>query len=74
MNEYGKCITQHLLADFAELERRMIAHFLVKNKKAKQQPARKRKVLYGKAKQPYTIVHDEIQVHAPLNFTVRVRS
>lgn len=65
---------QSLYASFAELERRMISHFLRKNKKAKRQPARKRKALYGKAKQPYTIVHDEIQVHAPLNFTVRVRS
>lgn len=44
--------------DFAELEMRTWAYFLVENKKAKRLPARLRKKLYGKRKQPYTIIHD----------------
>lgn len=70
MNEYGKCHIQSFYANFAELERRMFAHFLRKNKKAERLPARKRKVMYGKAKLPYTMIHDEIQFNLPTGHTV----
>lgn len=43
---------------FYEAEVRMWASFLTANRKAKRLPARKAKQLYGKAKQPYTIIHD----------------
>lgn len=43
---------------FYELEAKWWASFLIANKRAKRLPARKRKALYGKAKKPYTIIHD----------------
>lgn len=51
------------LADFAALETRMYAEMLRRNRVAKRLPARKRKLMYGIAKQPYTFLHDEITVH-----------
>lgn len=61
------------MADFAALESRMYAEMLRRNKVASRLPARKRKLMYGKAKQPYTFIHDCIEIHGregtkPLSF------
>lgn len=51
------------MQDFAELESRVWAEMLRRNKVANRLPARKRKLMYGKAKQPYTFIYDCIEVH-----------
>lgn len=58
---YGKPSTnlaQFMPLEFQELERKYWAIFLTANKKAKRLPARVAKKLYGKAKKPFTIIHD----------------
>lgn len=53
-----KSILQLTGISFYELEMRIWARYLTANKRAKRLPARKSKQLYGKAKKPYTIIHD----------------
>lgn len=60
---WGTNFILQMYTDFAGLERRMYANLLKENKRAKRLPARLRKRMYGKAKQPYTIIHDVIEVH-----------
>lgn len=60
---WGTNFVLQLHADYAELERKMYANLAQENKRAKRLPARLRKRMYGKAKQPYTIIHDCIQVN-----------
>lgn len=60
---WGANFLFQLSADFAELERKMYANLVQENKRAKRLPARLRKRMYGKAKQPYTLIHDCIYVH-----------
>lgn len=54
---------QGYMADFMELEQRAYSYLLRENKIAKRLPARKRKLMYGKAKQPFTFIHDCIEIH-----------
>ena len=51
------------MKDFAELETRMYCEMIRRNRAAKRLPARKRKLMYGMAKQPYTFFNDRINVH-----------
>ena len=48
-----------LMIDFADLECRVYANCIKENKRAARMPARKRKVLYGKHKLPWSIIHDK---------------
>ncbi|QGH45131.1 hypothetical protein [Ralstonia phage Reminis] len=54
---------QGYIADFALLEQKIYSNMLKENKRAKRLPARKRKFMYGNAKQPFTFIHDCIQIH-----------
>lgn len=45
-----------LMIDFADLEIRVYANCIKENKRAARMPARKRKVLYGKHKLPWSIM------------------
>lgn len=47
-----------LMLDFADLELRVYANCIKENKRASRMPARKRKVLYGNHKLPWSFVHD----------------
>lgn len=47
-----------LMLDFADLEIRVYANCIKENKRAARMPARKRKVLYGKHKLPWSFIHD----------------
>lgn len=60
---WGTNYVLQLSADFAELESRMYANLALENKRARRLPARLRKRMYGKTKQPYTVIHDCIYVH-----------
>lgn len=51
-------IANLLMLDFADLEVRVYANCIRENKKASRLPARKRKAMYGKAKLPWTFIHD----------------
>lgn len=53
-----------VMREYEDTERVMYAEMARYNRVAKRLPARKRKHLYGKAKQPFTFgIHDEIRVH-----------
>lgn len=51
------------VASFRDLEIRWIANCMVANRRAKRLPARLAKRLYGKAKLPYSFIHDEIIIN-----------
>lgn len=50
-------------SSFRDLEIRWIASCMVANRRARRIPARLAKRLYGKAKLPYSFIHDEIIIN-----------
>lgn len=58
MRDWKACvgIVESLTRDFADLELRVYANCIKENKRASRMPARRRKVLYGKQKLPWSFL------------------